>query len=220
VRAIEEGWDAQRLQSHLFEAMAAGERRDAEADQANRRTPPMPPTAVSQYGRSGDDPTALARAMGHALAVGAMPALARDGDIDPRFREFMSLRPSDMLMELAAARGERVGPRDRQRLIDGLFSRSFHTTDDFPLLLENAGNKMLEAGFTLATPKYRSVFAQRSFKDFKEHKFLTAGDFPSLVEQPEGGAITAGTISEKREVVTAKTYSRQVRVTRQMPLRC
>jgi hypothetical protein len=75
---------------------------------------------------------------------------------------------------------------------------------------------MLEAGYAAATPTYRTFFAQRSFNDFKAHSFLTAGDFPALAVLAEGGEITAGTISEKRERITPATYARQVRVTRQM----
>jgi len=200
VRAQSEGWTAEALRAALWDAAVAS---------AQPASTPAAPAV--QVGTSGDDPAAMARAMGHAIAVRAMPSLATAGDIDPRFREFASLRPSDMLMELAAARGERVSPRDRLRLIE----RSFHTTSDFPLLLENAGNKMLEAGFAAAAPTYRQFFAQRSFADFKAHKFLTAGDFPAPVELAEGGEIKAGTISEKRESITPKTYARQVRITRQ-----
>lgn len=200
VRAQSEGWTAEALRAALWDAAVAS---------AQPASTPAAPAV--QVGTSGDDPAAMARAMGHAIAVRAMPSLATAGDIDPRFREFAALRPSDMLMELAAARGERVSPRDRLRLIE----RSFHTTSDFPLLLENAGNKMLEAGFAAAAPTYRQFFAQRSFADFKAHKFLTAGDFPAPVELAEGGEIKAGTISEKRESITPKTYARQVRITRQ-----
>lgn len=219
-RAIEEGWDGQQLQAQLFQAIAATDARGQQADADLRATPPLPPTPVSQYLRSGDDPAALARAMGHALAVRAMPSLAADPGIDARFREFANLRPTDMLLELAAARGERVSPRDRVRLVDQLFSRAggTHTTTDFPLLLEAASNKMLETSYAAASPTYRRFFAQRSFNDFKAHKFLTAGDFPSLSELTEGGGISEGTIGEKRESITAKTYARQVKITRQMLL--
>lgn len=173
---------------------------------------------AQQRGESGDDPAVIARAMGHAIAVSFMPSLAADKDIDARFREFSSMarRPSDMLMELAAARGERVGPRDRQRLIDGLFARNTHTSGDFPLLLEAASNKMLMAAYGLAPPTFKRFFAEKQFKDFKAHKFLTVGDFPDLVEMNEAGEITAGSMNEKRESITPKTYSRQFRFTRQM----
>lgn len=198
--AVESGATAEQLRSQLFEAaIAAG---------SNVRAP-APRSAVTM-GRSGDDPAALIDAMGTALAVRAMPAMATTAD--QRFREFAALKPSDMMLELLAARGEHISPRQRSQFAE----RAFHTSSDFPMLLENAGNKMLEAGFSAAAPSYRQFFGQRSFNDFKAHTFLTAGDFPAPQELGEGGEIKGGTISEKRERITPKTYARSVGVTRQM----
>jgi hypothetical protein len=197
-RAQAEGWTDAALRSALWDAAVA-------------RGPAPSVPASPNSGPSNDDPAQIVSAMAEALAVRAMPSLATANGTNPRYREFMSLRPSEMLMELAAARGERVSARDRLNLVE----RSFHTTSDFPLLLESAGNKMLMAGYAAASPSYRTFFAQRSFNDFKAHKFLTAGDFPAPTELAEGANIAAGTISEKREEITAKTYARQVRITRQ-----
>ena len=166
---------------------------------------------VVSVGKSYDAPDAVLEAMGTAIAARAMPAAAQRAGTD-HWKKFAALRPSDMLMALAEARGERVSFRDRRRMVEA----AFHTTSDFPMLLENAGNKMLEAGFAAATPSYRLFFAQRSFNDFKAHTFLTAGDFPALATLDEGGEITHGTISEKRERITPSTYARGIRVTRQM----
>jgi phage head maturation protease len=200
-RARDGGHDAGWLRGELFGAIVA-------ADQS-RGTPA--PTPVSQFGRSYEDPAVIVEAMATAIAARHMPAVAaRAGE--GQWRNFAGLRPSDMLIELAQARGERVGPRDRDRLI----SRAFHTSSDFPLLLANAGNKMLEAGYAVAAPSYRRFFARRRFNDFKAHSFLTAGDFPALAALREGGEITRGTISEKREQITPGTFARGVAVTRQM----
>ncbi|GGG51661.1 hypothetical protein GCM10010964_43560 [Caldovatus sediminis] len=198
-RAVDESWAPEQLRSALFEAIVA--------EGARVKAPPLTP--VSRMGVSGDDPAALIDAMADAIVVRTMPGFRPATE---RYREFASLRPTDMLVELAQARGERVGPRNRTELIQ----RAFLSTSDFPLLLENAGNKMLEAGYRAAAPSFKTFFAQRPFNDFKEHKFLTAGDFPALEELAEGGNITAGSVSEKREAVRAKTYARQIRVTRQM----
>jgi phage head maturation protease len=195
--AIEEGASVDALRSRVMDKVLASPVR-------------APAPRPIQMGASGDDPAALVDAMGDAIAKRSLP-MSFSPRTD-RFREFAGMRPSEMLMELAQARGERVSPRDRQRLME----RAFHTSSDFPMLLENAGNKMLEAGFAAAEPTYRRFFANRPFNDFKQHTFLTAGDFPALAALAEGGEITAGTISEKRERITAQTYARQVRVTRQM----
>jgi hypothetical protein len=199
--AVESGATVDALRTILMERLAE---RDATI-----AAPTPRPTPITM-GRSGDDPAELIEAMATAIAVRAHPGIA--GTANQRFREFASLRPSDMLMELAAARGERISPRQRPALV----ARAFHSSSDFPLLLENAGNKMLEAGFAAAAPTYRMFFAQRSFNDFKAHSFLTAGDFPALQPLTEGGTIALGTISEKRERITATTYARGVMVTRQM----
>jgi hypothetical protein len=200
-RARDGGHDARWLGNELFGAIVA-------ADQS-RGTPA--PTAVSQFGRSYEDPAVIVEAMATAIAARHMPSVAQKAG-EGQWRNFAGLRPSDMLLELAQARGERVGPRDRERLI----ARAFHTTSDFPLLLANAGNKMLEAGYAVAAPSYRRFFARKRFNDFKAHSFLTAGDFPALAALREGGEITRGTISEKREQITPGTFARGVSVTRQM----
>jgi hypothetical protein len=210
-RATAEDWDAQRLQSELFAMMAKRADANRRAADGLAATPAPAPTPVSQFGRSFDDPAVVIDAMATALAARSMPA-ARATAGDGKWREYASLRPSDMLIELAQVRGERVGPRDRGGLID----RAFHTTSDFPMLLELAGNKMLEAGYALAEPSYRRFFARRPFNDFKAHSFLTAGDFPALEELAEGGEIKAGTMSEKRERITPKTHAKSITVTRQM----
>jgi hypothetical protein len=209
-RAIEEGMDAPAFQALLFDALAKGRAADEEARAAERTMPGFMPRAVSQFGHSWEDPSVVVDAMATAIAAREMPAV-REKVGDGKWREYAGLRPSDMLLELARARGENVSVRDRTRLI----ARAFHSTSDFPLLLANAGNKMLEAGYAVANPSYRRFFGRRRFNDFKAHSFLTAGDFPSLVELREGGEITRGTMSEKREQVTARPYARGVAITRQ-----
>lgn len=206
-RAVKDGLTAEQYSAAVLEAAI-------EKGKTMTRRTPQP---VQQIGESGDDPAVMVKRMANALAVRSMPKAAQfvtaeDDKPDDSYRGYMRLRPSDMLLELALARGERVSPRDRDRLI----IRAFHTSSDFPLLLELSGNKMLEAGYGLAAPSYRRWFAQRPFNDFKAHKFLTVGDFPALNEIVEGGEIESGTISEKREQITPKTYGRGVPVTRQM----
>jgi hypothetical protein len=117
-----------------------------------------------------------------------------------------------MVAELMRARGERNVPRETAKLAE----RAFHTTSDFPLLLSAAANKMLLAAYQPAQPTYRTIFLRRDFRDFKAHRFLRIGDFPSLVALNENGEIQAGTMSESQELVALSTFARRIRVTRQM----
>lgn len=207
--AIEQGWNADQLQARLFECLA--KTRAVNEAAAAAPAADIPPVRTVQVGHSYDDPTVIVDAMATAIAARSMDVVRRSVG-DGQWRDYASLRPSEMLMELAQARGERVSPRDRT----GLIERAFHTTSDFPLLLENAGNKMLEAGYSLADPSYRRFFARRRFNDFKPHSFLTAGDYPAPEVLGEGAEIKIGTMSEKREQITPRTHARGIMVTRQM----
>jgi hypothetical protein len=129
-----------------------------------------------------------------------------------RHAEFMGWRPSDMVAELLRRRGERNVPRNPVQLAE----RAFHTTSDFPLLLSAAANKMLLAAYQPARPTYREIFLRRDFRDFKPHRHLRVGDFPTLLPLAENGEIQAGTMSESQEIVLLQTFARRIRVTRPM----
>jgi hypothetical protein len=117
-----------------------------------------------------------------------------------------------MLGELLRARGERNVPRNPTLLAE----RAFHTTSDFPALLSAAANKMLLAAYAPAAPTYRQLFLRRDFRDFKPHRHLRVGDFPTLLPLLENGEIQAGTMSESQEIVLLQTFARRIRVTRPM----
>jgi len=195
--AIAQGWTGDATRRALFDALVA---------QGPRPSIPARP----ESGPSGDDPEVLRDAMAEALAVRAMPGYQPKGD--GRHAEFLGWRPSDMIRELLARRGERNPPRNTALLAE----RAFHTSSDFPLLLSAAANKMLLAAYQPAQPTYRQIFLRRDFRDFKPHRHLRVGDFPNLAALGEGGEIQVGTISETQETVTLATYARRIRVTRQM----
>jgi hypothetical protein len=117
-----------------------------------------------------------------------------------------------MIGELLRVRGERNVPRNPTLLAE----RAFHTTSDFPLLLSAAANKMLLAAYQPAAPSYRQIFLRRDFRDFKPHRHLRVGDFPTLMPLMENGEIQAGTMSESQEIVLLQTFARRIRVTRPM----
>jgi hypothetical protein len=124
----------------------------------------------------------------------------------------MGWRPSDMIGQLLRAKGDPNPPRNPTLLAE----RAFHTTSDFPALLSAAANKMLLAAYAPAAPTYRQIFLRRDFRDFKPHRHLRVGDFPTLLPLMENGEIQAGTMSESQEIVLLQTFARRIRVTRPM----
>ncbi|MCB4825221.1 HK97 family phage prohead protease [Roseicella aerolata] len=185
------------LRGRLWEAFTAGTPR-----------PSIP--ARPETGPANDDPAVLIDAMAEALAARSMPGYQPQGS--GRHAEFLGWRPSDMVGELLRARGERNVPRNPTLLAE----RAFHTTSDFPLLLSAAANKMLLAAYAPAAPSYRQIFLRRDFRDFKPHRHLRVGDFPTLLPLLENGEIQAGTMSESQEIVLLQTFARRIRVTRPM----
>jgi hypothetical protein len=195
--AITQGWTGDQTRRALFDALVA---------QGPRPSIPARP----ETGPGHDDPAQILDAMAEAIAARAMPGYQPQGS--GRHSEFMGWRPSDMLRELLARRGERNPPRNPTLLAE----RAFHTSSDFPLLLSAAANKMLLAAYQPAQPTYRQIFLRRDFRDFKPHRHLRIGDFPTLLPLAENGEIQVGTMSESQEVVLLQTFARRLRVTRPM----
>jgi hypothetical protein len=180
--------------------------------QAQTARPTLP--ARPESGPGHDDPAQLLDAMAEALAARSMPGYQppSTGPGAGRHAEFMGWRPSDMLRELLARRGDRNPPRNPTLLAE----RAFHTSSDFPALLSAAANKMLLAAYQPAQPTYRQIFLRRDFRDFKPHRHLRIGDFPTLLPLLENGEIQVGTMSESQEIVVLQTFARRIRVTRPM----
>ena len=176
--------------------------------QAQTARPTLP--ARPESGPGHDDPAQLLDAMAEALAARSMPGYQPQGS--GRHAEFMGWRPSDMIGELLRLRGDRQVPRNPTLLAE----RAFHTSSDFPLLLSAAANKMLLAAYQPAQPTYRQIFLRRDFRDFKPHRHLRVGDFPTLLPLAENGEIQVGTMSESQEIVLLQTFARRIRVTRPM----
>lgn len=169
-----------------------------------------PAFSFSGNTRTFENPGFLRDAMGTAFAARYQRRIKVE-DKDPA-REFMGFTIMDIMAHMANAAGIRVNSRDRAAIVRA----ALHTTSDFPLLLADSANKILLPEYAAAAPTYRTIAAEKTFNDFKAHKFLRLGDFPDLLEVGESGEVTRGTISESRELVTMGTFGRIVGVTRQM----
>lgn len=104
---------------------------------------------------------------------------------------------------------KRMNPSD-------LADRAFHSTSDFPLILENIVNKSLRDGYELAPRTFTPFVTQRPVADFKTVSSVQAGMGPELLPVAEGGELQAGTIEEGAEKGALESYGRKVRVTRRV----
>jgi hypothetical protein len=97
-----------------------------------------------------------------------------------------------------------------------LMRRAFMTTSDFPLVLENAMQKVLLSRYQLALPTYREIAVEKRFNDFREHPLYRAGQFPMLEPINEAGEIRAGAAVESKESARVSPYGKYFPLTRQV----
>ena len=181
-----------------------------------------PSGSGAQVGVDNTDPALIGRSMALALAVRATSHLTPqqgrvalpEGD---RAREFMQHSALDLFADLARAHGVNI-PRfmGRAQLWDFLVQQRSLATSDFPILLADASNKILGAGYMLANNTYRLVAARKTFTDFKPHNFIRAGDFPQLLQVGETGEYKFGVMGEAKQAVLLASYGRIIRISRRI----
>ncbi len=175
---------------------------DAVHEQQQREVPGgMPQPYYASVGHQDEsDRAARAEAMAHAIAHRYAPHLVplKAGE---RARDYMGWSMTD----LAAVH---LGLPGRNRMEHA--RASLHSTSDFPLLLENSLNKILQAQYALVGRNYAAWTAPRTFRDFRPHPELRAGDFPALKLNGENEPIEYGTMSEGKESLSAVKYARRL----------
>ncbi|WP_210485364.1 prohead protease/major capsid protein fusion protein [Microvirga antarctica] len=127
-------------------------------------------------------------------------------------RGYDGLTIADIAAQSLGHRGRITSDAHREELI----RRAFHTTSDFPAIFENAMNGTLARRYQASPPTYRKIAAQRHFKDFRPHRTVRVGDFPTLQPINEAGEIKFGTFSESKEVVSVFPYAVQFALSRTM----
>lgn len=93
---------------------------------------------------------------------------------------------------------------------------ALHTTDDFPIVLQDAINKTLMRAYDETERTYVPWTVQASAPDFRTQHKIRFGEAPNLLEIDEHGEFTRGTIEESEETYALRTYGRIVGLSRQM----
>lgn len=131
---------------------------------------------------------------------------------DDRARPYMDLG----IVEMAAEAAGIPAPRSNsfvQR--EQVLMQAMHSTSDFPNILGNSVNRMLEAQYEEIVPTYAPISREMRFNDFRQHTVVSAGNFPGLEKINENGEIKFGTVGEAAEQLALLSYARGIRVSRQ-----
>jgi len=149
--------------------------------------------------------------------VEALSARSRRVEVPEAAQQYARLSFADAALECLALNGRTRGRAlDARRNPQEVIELALHTTSDFPLLLANTLNKNMLPAYENAMPTYRRVAIEKSFRDFRAHNFLKAGDFPNLLQVGESGEFQSGSMSEGNEAVTCVTYGRILGISRQI----
>jgi ATP-dependent protease ClpP protease subunit len=135
--------------------------------------------------------------------------------------EWMGRPLIDMGAALLQANGVKITSMHRDRLsrqiLAPVMAGGQHTTSDFPAVLGNAMNRMLQAAYQANDTALNPLFKQSNSPDFRELQRTRMGDLERLDEVPEGGEIKYGTREEEGpETNRVKTYGKLFAVTRQL----
>ena len=146
--------------------------------------------------------------------------LVRAGVASAEVKATMSANPfrGSSLMDLARASLDRLGydyrGRDKMEIVAAAFTQS---ASDFPILLENAMHKSLQAGYAVASDTWRRFCAVGSVSDFKDHPRYRTATIGNLQPVNELGEFRNVTIPDgEKSRVRVGTKGMIVNVSRQV----
>jgi phage major head subunit gpT-like protein/phage head maturation protease len=181
----------------------------AEAFEAMKRRsgPPIRTAQPISLAAGYDDPIFLRTAMADAIYTRINPA-QKPGDAARPFVGRSMVRLAEEVLRLRGI--EIIG------LSDGaIVDRALHSTSDFPLLLGDVANKVLQEQMAAAPAAIKQVCRQTTIPDFRNRYSIQLGQAPTLMKVNENGEFKSGTIAEGRESYKLDTYGRIFGVNRQ-----
>ncbi|MCY1664587.1 prohead protease/major capsid protein fusion protein [Rhizobium sp. SL86] len=178
-------------------------------------------TRTSPIHGGGDRPSDADQLRGHVVDV---LAARLSGGVTPEGNPFRSASLIEVGRSYLEAQGVSVrGWNDADvagYLVEGRgpnmeFGVRSHTTSDFPLLLQAAGNRALLDRYTPMASPIKRLSHQRDVKDFRRMTFIRPGEAPRLEKVPEGGEVKYGTLKESGQGLKIDTYAKMFALTRQ-----
>ncbi|WP_374471051.1 prohead protease/major capsid protein fusion protein [Phenylobacterium sp.] len=156
------------------------------------------PITTNRVGPSAEDPAEVHTRMAEALAC-----RMNGGTPSDQARPYMSMGLADMARAALIRRGEPgVAMLSREEVL----TRAMHTTSDFPLLLQGAGNRVLLPAYQAASSPLKALARQTTADDFRPVSLIRVGEFGKLKKVTEAGEIKALTTGEAAEGYALETY--------------
>jgi len=98
------------------------------------------------------------------------------------------------------------------QIISRAMQTRMHTSDDFPKILENVGNKMLREAYLEYPSTFETWTVKGEGRDFKEMSRVQLSEAADLKHVPEGAEYMHGSFGESKEVFKIQKYGRIFRI--------
>lgn len=134
----------------------------------------------------------------------------RNVELDDHARQFRGMT----LIELAVDRATRFGIDVRGLSRSERAALAFHSSSDFPAILNNIATHSLRAGYEEAPKTFDLLSRQVSLPDFKSVERVQLGEAPILELVGESGEVRSGTVGEGKEAYALQTYAKNFKITR------
>ena len=185
----------------LLEAMA----------KAHKGTVPNATGARYSSVETFDNPEFLGKAISDAIYC-RMSGKAPEGPA----KEWAGRTLLDMGVAVAQAHGQRISwSAGRHSVATAVMSGGYHSTSDFPNLLQSTGNRFLLEAYQVAQTPLKQLARTRVSTDFRPINVLRLGEAPSLLQVDEGAEVQSGTTTEKKESYAPVTFARTFSLSRQ-----
>ncbi|MET0106633.1 MAG: ClpP-like prohead protease/major capsid protein fusion protein [Sedimenticola sp.] len=175
------------------------------------------PIAADPVANGGDSYAVYGRNDHHGdFFKGAVDALLVRGGVDvkkphPAARDMKGMSLLQMAKTMVSQRGRTFGfdAGNPSSII-----KAAMTTSDFPYLLENTAAKALQMGFENEPASHRLWTRDTEVDDFKAQSRVAISEAPALEEVNESAEYKHGSLSERAESFSLKTYGKILKISR------
>jgi hypothetical protein len=165
---------------------------------------------TSHIRMNGSVPRAQVRsAMANALLNRVQPDQYR---LDEASGEFRGQALMGMISTAMAFLGESVVGKTANDLV----TMAMHSTSDFPLILQEAANRVLRSAYAQQPRTFAPIATRTTADDFRAKNSLQIGGGSGLEKVNEDGEFKQGTVSESKESYRLDTFGRIFAFTRQL----
>lgn len=197
------------VRQHIQNGSTEQQFRDALLDHIATRQERSPTFPVFSTRGLEDEREKRREAIGNALDHRIAPGIIKLTDGGRNFRG-MSL--IEIARDVLTVEG--VNCRGLER--DEIARRAFHSSSDFPIILEGVINRQLRAGYAVMGQTFKAWAKRTTATDFRDMYRIQVGEVGDLKKLNEHGEYESTTLGEGSEKYRIATYGRKVGVTRQM----